>query len=472
VTADELGGMRAAASLARVDRQSVMVLRDAEVAGRGVVDVLLKDGLVGAIGRGFVADDVIDCEGAAVLPGLHDHHLHLLALAAALTSVSVGPPEVRTVDDLAHVLRAASPAGGWLRGVGYDEAVAGDLDADVLDRLCPDVALRVQHRSGALWILNTPALALVGAADATDVAGIERHRDGRPTGRLWRADAWLSGRTGALPPPDLATVSGRLAGYGITGVTDATPALTASARAVLTNGAIVQRLTMLGDADGTAPVKIVLDDHDLPSWDAFFAEVQRARPRPVALHCVTAASLVLALAVLEELGVVVGDRVEHAAVCPPEAIARLAAMGVAVVTQPSLPARRGDAYLERVDPPDLPHLWPFRSLLDGGVRVGCSSDAPYGDADPWASIAAAVDRRTPSGRTIAPHEAVTAAEALNGYLGRPEDPGGRARRVAPGEPADLVLLEDPLTTTLRRPRATRVRATFIAGRQVFGAARR
>jgi hypothetical protein len=63
---------------------------------------------------------------------------------------------------------------------------------------------------------------------------------------------------------------------------------------------------------------------------------------------------------------------------------------------------------------------------------------------------------------------VTAADALHAYLGPPDHPGGPPRRVAVGEPADLVVLQQPLAVTLAEPRATRVRATFIAGRQVAG----
>jgi predicted amidohydrolase YtcJ len=42
----------------------------------------------------------------AGLPGLHDHHVHLRALAAA-ASVSFGPPRTRTAAELAARLRAA-----------------------------------------------------------------------------------------------------------------------------------------------------------------------------------------------------------------------------------------------------------------------------------------------------------------------------------------------------------------------------
>jgi predicted amidohydrolase YtcJ len=216
------------------------------------------------------------------------------------------------------------------------------------------------------------------------------------------------------------------------------------------------------------PAKLVLADHALPGWDELVASIGAARAagRAVAVHSVTRESLLLVLAVLAEVGVVVGDRIEHAAVAPAEAIVQLARLGVAVVTQPSLVARRGEQYRDRVDAKDRPWLWPYGSLLSAGIAVSPSSDAPYGDLDPWAGIRAARDRTTSVGRTLGSGERVEAATALRGYLA--SSPGQRPREVAVGEPADLVLLDAPLPEVLADPAAERVRATLIGGRVRHG----
>jgi hypothetical protein len=77
------------------DRPSVW-LRDVEVDGR-ITDVVTDGDLITSVGSdpptsGAVI--VVDGQGGALLPGLHDHHVHLLALAAALDSVAVGPADV------------------------------------------------------------------------------------------------------------------------------------------------------------------------------------------------------------------------------------------------------------------------------------------------------------------------------------------------------------------------------------------
>src|SRR5690348_8687437 len=80
------------------------------------------------------SEHVVDADTGAVLPGLHDHHLHLRAMAAALDSLSVGPPQVRTEVQLAQALRTAEPGpDGWIRAVGYHASVAGELDRGRLD---------------------------------------------------------------------------------------------------------------------------------------------------------------------------------------------------------------------------------------------------------------------------------------------------------------------------------------------------
>jgi predicted amidohydrolase YtcJ len=443
-------------------------LRNAEVVGVGVTDVWVRDGLIVS---SPVQDALeIDCRRAALLPGLHDHHLHLLATSAMADSVPCGPPDVTTRVELAARLAAAVPRSGWVRGVGYAESVAGDLDALTLDDLGGAGPVRVQHRSGALWVLNTAGMEALGLASVR-LDGIERDAAGQLTGRLWRLDGWLRERLGPPATPDLARLSSRLSSYGITGVTDATPGLTPSAAALLASGVLFQRLTLLGSAipiggARLGPFKIVLEDHELPSWDAVVALIRAARPRPVALHSVTRASLVLALAVLAELGIVAGDRIEHAAVAPPDTVAAMASLGVTVVTQPSLLRTRGASYLDEVDLHDQRWLWPLGSLLDAGVPVGLSSDAPYGELDPWLSVAAAVDRETSDDRVVGSSERVGAWQALRGFLTSPEDPGGAERTVAPGERADLALLDQPLAAALAAPADVRVAMTAIGGRVV------
>jgi predicted amidohydrolase YtcJ len=394
---------------------------------------------------------------------------------------------------LATALAAAAPdRHGWIRGTGYVESVAGDLDAVALDRLHARHPVRVQHRSGALWMLNSLAVSATGLASAGH-PGVERDSDGSPTGRLWRADDWLRGRLPQAGPPDLAPVGAALAGFGITAVTDATPDLAIDAveglASAMRGGALPQRVHLLGvppagrlsggpgglfPSDDAAlptagPYKIVIADSGLPSLGELADRIGavHAAGRAVAVHCVTREALVILLAALGEAGVLPGDRVEHAALVPAELIPVLARLRLRVVTQPGFIADRGDDYLRDLPARDHADLYRCASLDRAGVPLALSSDAPYGPLDPWAVMAAATARRTRAGRVAGPGERLVPARALDAYLAPADDPGGPARRVGPGLVADLVLLRAPLGQALAEPDAGLVRAVFVGGRLIW-----
>jgi predicted amidohydrolase YtcJ len=420
------------------------LLRDVDVDGMRV-DVRLDGQVVVAVGglSREPGEEVVDGRRGALLPGLHDHHLHLLALAAAEESVDVR-------DGLDALQGKGS--GGWLRAVGWSgEGNRYDLDAVVADR-----PVRVQHRSGALWVANSAGVRELRLAES-DLPGVERDERGEPTGRLWRLDDWLGERLGKQAP-DLPALAGRLAALGITGCTDATADLSDDTCRLL-RASLPQRLLLLGDPAGRGPVKVVLPDHHLPTYDELLAQIRAARPRPVAVHCVTREALVLLLTVLEETGRLPGDRVEHASLVPRELTGTLPP----VVTQPAFLHDRGDDYLRDVDPLDQPDLYRYGSLLRAGTPVVPSSDAPFGPLDPWAVLRSARDRRTRSGVAVNPSEAVPVAEALDGMLRPLENLRAPARRVRAGTDADLVLLHAPLAEVLRAPSAELVRQTWIGG---------
>ncbi len=461
-----------------------LVIRDVEVEGRAGLDVRIEGGRVAEIGAALAGrGETLDGRGGALIPGLVDHHIHLFALAAQGESLALGG--VASAAGFRGRIEAALAArapGLWLRVTGYHEAMAGELMRAQLDAIAPGHPVRVQHQTGSLWVLNTLALERVGAAGAT-TPSIERDAAGRPTGRIWRGDAWLRTRL-ADAPPSLAEVGRQLAAFGITAVTDASVTTDADAAGRLAAahraGELPQRLTLMSGAaleapsDGAfavGPVKVLLDDHDLPPLDDFVARIGQARVwgRAIATHCVTAGELALTLAALQTASARPGDRIEHGGVIPAEAIGVIRALGLTVVTQPAFVAERGDRYLAEVEPAEQTDLYRCASLIAAGVPVAASSDAPYASPDPWRGIAAAANRRTICGRLLGENERVSPAAALALYLAAPAAPGGSPRRVAPGAPADLCLLETPLADALAAPSADLVAATLIAGRPVFGA---
>ncbi len=455
---------------------TIMLIRDAQIWRHGRADLRIVADRIAAIGKlvPLKEEAVLEAGGGALLPGLHDHHIHLAALAAKRASVSCGPPDVE--DEAALVRALAQPGTGWLRGVGYHESVAGMLDARMLDRMAAHRPVRIQHRSGRMWFLNSQALNEL-LARGNPPPGLERDASGY-SGRLFDEDKWLRA-TLASAPPEFAPVSALLSAFGVTGLTDMSPAndqaMAAHFRAEQQAGRLLQSCVLAGSlalAGGEfdvrlalGPAKLHLHEAALPDLDAAISFVRQAHDqgRSLAVHCTTETELVFALAALDSAGPARGDRIEHAGLVPDHLVSDMARMSLWAVSQPHFIAERGDQYARDVDARDVQWLYRLRAFLDAGVPLAGGSDAPFGGPDPWASMAAAISRTTRNGLIMQAGEALTPEEALGLFLADPLDLT-RQRRIGIGAGADLCLLDLPWERARLRLSAGDVRATISDGR--------
>lgn len=336
-----------------------------------------------------------------------------------------------------------------------------------------------------MWVLNSVALERLSAGQS-GLAGIERDDRDEPTGRLFRLDDWLRDRLGpgdaTLPfEVGLKLYAAECARLGVTGWTDATPgreqADVDELRCLAKAGVFGQRLVLMAPPEvespqpgqvTTGPVKVMLDDTALPDVREFAGQIESAHRSgsAVAVHCVTAEQLVVAVAAFELAGATDrpggSDRIEHAGVVPPGYATRLARLGLAVVTQPGFIGVRGDAYRREVSPVEQDWLYPAASLIRAGVTVAAATDAPFGPGDPWQCIASAVTRRCPDGMVLGWAERVPANRALRMFLAAPDDVRA-TRTVAPGQPADLCLLQGSVRDALASLPAPVIRATVLSG---------
>ncbi|WP_254601806.1 amidohydrolase family protein [Sphingomonas bacterium] len=456
-----------------------LLIRQAELLDGRIADIFVADRRIVAIDRGLPhrADRVIDAGDALLLPGLHDHHIHVAATAAASASVRCGPPEVRDAEALARALSARGE--GWLRGIGYHDSVAGPIDRRWLDAVVPDRPVRVQHRSGRLWVFNSIGLERLLAYGLTPPEGLERS-GGEWTGRLYDEDAWARRALGG-EMPSFDRVGATLARYGVTGVTEMSPANDDAvarhfagerARGALPQQVLIAGTLALGQSGldpslRLGPVKLHLHEAHLPDYDDAVRLIRsaHARRRGVAVHCVTEVELLFTLAALREAGTVPGDRIEHASVAPDHLVAQIAELRLAVVAQPNFVAERGDAYRADIAEARWPELYRLRAFAAAGVPFAAGSDAPFGAPDPWAAMAATVSRRTAGGHALGTAEALTPEEALALFLADPIALD-RTRSVAAGAAADLCLLHKPWRDARSSLSADLVRATIIGGQIV------
>ena len=198
------------------------------------------------------------------------------------------------------------------------------------------------------------------------------------------------------------------------------------------------------------------------------AEDACARGFSIAIHAIGNAAVDQAIDTLTQVRArhpeTPPPRIEHACFLTPEAARRAADAGIAVVSQPAFVA------LPTFRELPIPHglrLLAHRTLLEAGVRVAGSSDAPVSDFDPLVAMRRAVDRRSIAGRPLQSDEAIHPAQALALYTREAAYVSGcldQTGTLEPGKRADLVVLSsDPLVAL----EDTAVERTIVAGRVVY-----
>jgi predicted amidohydrolase YtcJ len=156
-------------------------------------------------------------------------------------------------------------------------------------------------------------------------------------------------------------------------------------------------------------------------------------------------------------------RIEHAQLIRPGDIPRIRDLGLLVAAQPtalSNPAKD----LRLLGPERASRAYPYRSLLDAGVRLSFGSDIPgESGCDPIRSIHMAANREGP--------ELISAEEALRCYtVGSAYAEFSEARKgmLAPGMFADFTVLSQDITAVPReRIGDTVVEETVVGGRTVY-----
>jgi predicted amidohydrolase YtcJ len=125
------------------------------------------------------------------------------------------------------------------------------------------------------------------------------------------------------------------------------------------------------------------------------------------------------------------------------------------------------------------NAYPFRSVRDSGAILTAGSDAPIETRDPrpFRNMAVALTRRSPGEAPLNAAQAITLEDVLEAYtingaraLGREREAGS----LEAGKSADFVVLDRDLFALAREQRyeefaATRVLATWFAGRRVYAA---
>lgn len=470
----------------------------------------------------------VDLGGATLTPGFIDAHAHIWKIGHLLTSM-VDLRRTRSLDALGAQLRQSASTlepGAWLLGRGFNEALLAegrapdrrDLDLAVSDR--PVVLTRT---CGHIYALNSAALTRCGITrDTVAPSGgvIARDAAGEPTGLLQETAMGLVNTH--LPPPTRAAYAAMITAAlrhqlsrGITSTSDAgvSPTLLETYRRMDHEQALPSHVNVMAlrkvDGEGVVPmgtrsatdhlridtVKFLADGglsgataalsipyRDSPDRgvlrfedDELLALAREAHDAGwrIATHAIGDVAIGQVLRTYEALGAgPKRHRIEHLGLPGHAQLARAARLGVIAAPQSVFLHALGRNFRHSLPDELLPRTYPIRDMLDAGLTVALSSDAPVVEDDRiFRGIQAAVDRCDDTGVPIAPEQAITAAEALYAYtMGGAIASGDDADRgsIESGKRADFALLSgDPLTTPTSALAELRVCQTWLAGRVVF-----
>jgi hypothetical protein len=136
-------------------------------------------------------------------------------------------------------------------------------------------------------------------------------------------------------------------------------------------------------------------------------------------------------------------RLEHCEMADPDAVRRMARLGVVASVQPAFDARWGGAdgmYAGRLGVERARAMNPFATMAAAGVVLALSSDAPVTPLDPWGGVRAAVQHHTP-GAALSARAAFSAATRGGWRAARADGDG--SGELAPGSPASFAVWAVP-----------------------------
>lgn len=206
---------------------------------------------------------VVNLNGATLLPGFNDAHCHVLHFGFALDRVSLASPPVRTVADIVQRLtdravHVSANAQTWIQGRGYDQNKLAERrhpDRQDLDAVFGNPCVLITHTSGHAVSVNSRVLALAGITRETpDPPGgtIVRDAQGEPTGVLLENAINLA--YAAAPPSThaekvaaIGRASEAMHQMGITSASDASTGLEdiAAYREAAERGLLTTRCTLM-----------------------------------------------------------------------------------------------------------------------------------------------------------------------------------------------------------------------------------
>jgi predicted amidohydrolase YtcJ len=421
-------------------------------------------------------DILVDLENNFVIPGFNDAHIHIWKVGNMITHMLDlrGVPSIKKMLTLIQEYADNNSQLSWIQGRGFNEAdllekrMPTKADLDTLNISKPICLTRTcAHQI----VVNEFAMRAAGIQNDTKVpAGGEMKldADGNPNGHFTETAIGLilskiPKYTAAELRAMILAAQEQFISYGITAATD--PAVDRDLLEVYKQMDAAGELKIRINAvpirvpDGANKVypnpEHYYSDHLVVNTVKFFADggisgKTAALTQPylntneqgvlrlekntfhelalesqtagfqIATHAIGDAAVKMVIDVYSEIAATnhqqLRHRIEHLGLPDADDLERMYQHQITAVMQPIFIKELGNNFILYVPEHFLNRLYPLRSVLDYGIVLALSTDAPVvKNYHPLTNISAAVKRKTNSGKTLAEPQQINLDEAIYAY---------------------------------------------------------
>lgn len=498
----------------------------------------VEDGSILYVGKGdnvpseYSEAETLDFNNNLIIPGFSDSHIHLTAYSKLNMYPNLA--DATSIEEFGQMVRAIVKnydEGSWIRCINFNEANWTEAvvpDRKFLDAVAPDNPVIISRYCGHTHVVNTKALEVSGLLDSSD-PNLARDSHGILTGIINEGGAAsiIDAVAEEYETPErmkeiIYQACLKLSSLGITSVHacdapsyalgedlaalqdnkkeerlpvrvfsyhDALPNYTFksgfgddkiafSGFKLFTDGSLGGHTAALSEPYSDDPSTTGQLNHSDSDLEKMVTEAHK-KGIQVQIHAIGDRALCQIVTVLENVILKNGKpsipyRINHAIVCPPEIISRIANIGAIVDIQPVQAVTDRNMAPKRLGEKRMNDSYCYKSLLDAGIVLTGSSDAPIEDPNPWVSIWAAVCRCEPGGTVLKgfnPKEKLNIEEALGIYTVNPWkalDKDNEFGMIKKGFRADFSVINgNPLNMPDDELCKVSNKATFVDGKCVW-----
>ena len=408
----------------------------------GIVKELYKDDLI----EGTRVDEIIDLRNYYIIPAFIDAHIHLDEVGEKVSYVDLS--RARSISDIQEfLLKYSESKGGWIVGRGFDHEnlkekrmpTRHDIDKIINNR--PVIIIRVDGHSA---VLNSYALEILRIESSDGVIKenelfrvLERIREERMLKEekeiLVKAQeeflkngvttvGFMSCDLKALRALSELKFEGKLklrvmvyltpSAFDKTNIKDYDEGgmLRVNGVKLFADGSFGSRTALLTLPYNDDPLNYGVE---VMKKDDMLEYCRRVNENGLqcAIHAIGDKALDNVLDVFEKIKFP-KNRIEHASLIREDQFDRLRTIRPIVVVQPHFLV--SDFWIvERLGVERLKNVYPFRRILDSGLIMAFSTDAPVEPINPWETIEASINRGVISSYTK--EEGLSLLDAMDCY---------------------------------------------------------